>query len=915
MIQKHSVNKMQNTSFKPTELEEIKTTCAYCGVGCGISASINNSDERLIDVNGDKQHPSNYGRLCSKGTALADTLTLNGRLLHPISKGQKISWDEAIKETAEKFRSIIEQHGPNAVAFYVSGQLLTEDYFVANKLMKGFIGSSNIDTNSRLCMASPTVAHKRAFGSDTVPGCYDDIDHAELIILTGSNTAWCHPIIFQRIKAAKENNPALKVLVIDPRRTDTCAIADLHLPIRSGTDSYLFNGLLAHLSKQKNLDYEYIEQHVEGFAEAITAAIESTPNIASVADICCLDAAKIALFYQWFSETDKVISMYSQGINQSSSGTDKVNAILNLHLATGRIGKVGAGPFSLTGQPNAMGGREVGGLANQLAAHMDFTEDNIHRISRFWQSNKVSPAPGLKAMDLFDAIEAGKVKAIWIMATSPVNSLPNTNKTRIALDKCNFVVVSDCMQHTDTTQYADMLLPALGWGEKDGTVTNSERCISRQRALLPAPGEAKADWWIITQVARAMGFEKSFQYESAHDIFIEHARLSAYENTVDRYDSSFTKRDFNLSALAELSPQQYHELAPIQWPVTSESPRGTQRMFEDGHYFTPSGKARMVAITPRLPMALLNQAYPLILNTGRIRDQWHTMSRTSLAPQLNIYKAEPFIELHPVDAQRFNIKHGSLTLATTAYGEMIARAEVTDCQKLGHIFIPIHWTEQHSSKCCVGALVNPVVDPLSGQPESKHTPVTVNAYQPKWHGFLLSRRALDIEGLQYLVKIRAQKCYRYEFAAEAMIDNLSAWARLLLCENKKTETEWMEYSDIKQQKYRSARFVDNMLESCLFISPNPDLPSRAWLAELFNKTNIGFDERMAMLSGSPPVGQEDCGKTVCACFGVGENTIKTAISKKGLASVKAIGERLNAGTNCGSCIPELEKLLSPIYLN
>lgn len=900
---------MHNILLNPVEPKEIKTTCAYCGVGCGISATINNIDQRIITVSGDQQHPANYGRLCSKGTALADTLMLDERLLHPIYKGEKISWNEAIKETADQFNAIINQHGPDAVAFYVSGQLLTEDYYVANKLMKGFIGSSNIDTNSRLCMASPTVAHKRAFGSDTVPGCYDDIDHAELIILTGSNTAWCHPILFQRIKKAKENNPALKVVVIDPRKTDTCAIADLHLAIQSGTDSYLFNGLLVHLSKEKKLDYEYMEKHVEGCSHAIDSAIESTPDITKVAEICGLKEADTATFYQWFSDTDKVISAYSQGINQSSSGTDKVNAIINLHLATGRIGKVGAGPFSLTGQPNAMGGREVGGLANQLAAHMDFTEDSVNRVSRFWKSSNVSSSPGLKAVDLFEAIEEGKVKAVWIMATSPVDSLPNANQVKAALEKCDFVVVSDCMQYTDTTQYADMLLPALGWGEKDGTVTNSERRISRQRALLPPPGEAKADWWIITQVARAMGFEEAFPYQSAHDIFTEHAQLSTYENTLDKHDSKLVKRDFNISSLVELNPRQYDELLPIQWPVTSESPEGTQRMFEDGHYFTPSGKAKMIAITPKLPKAQLSKQYPLILNTGRIRDQWHTMSRTALAPQLNMHKAEPFVELHPDDAQHFNIKDGALVVATTAYGEMISRAEITDSQKPGHIFIPMHWTEQLSSKGRVGALVNPVVDPFSGQPESKHTPATIKAYQPQWYGFLLSRRELDIEGVQYLVKIRGQKFYRYELAAETNIDDFPIWARTLLCDKQRSEVQWVEYSDIKQRKYRSARFVGDILESCLFISPNLDLPTRGWLAELFNKDTIELDERMAMLSGSPPAGREDCGKTICACFGVGENTIKTAISKQGLVSVKAIGESLNAGTNCGSCIPELEKLL------
>ena len=435
--------------------------------------------------------------------------------------------------------------------------------------------------------------------------------------------------------------------MIDPRVTDTCAIADLHLPINSGTDGYLFNGLLSSLASNKQLNQTYIEQHVDGFSETLSNAHHSASELSAVAKTCGIDEADLATFYQWFGETENVITAYSQGINQSSSGTDKVNAIINAHLATGKIGRVGAGPFSLTGQPNAMGGREVGGLANQLAAHMDFSDDNVDRVSRFWGAETVSTAPGLKAVDLFDAMADGKIKAVWIMATSPVDSLPNANKVKAALAKCEFVVVSDCMQHTDTTQYADMLLPALGWGEKDGTVTNSERRISRQRAILPAPGDAKPDWWIITQVARAMGFEASFPFQSAHDIFKEHAQLSAFENTLDANSKALKKRDFNLEQLANLSHQQYDELTPVQWPVTQAAPNGTSRMFEDGHFFTSTGRAQMVAINPKPPEAPLSKAYPLVLNTGRIRDQWHTMSRTSLAPQLNNHKAEPFVEIHP----------------------------------------------------------------------------------------------------------------------------------------------------------------------------------------------------------------------------------------------------------------------------
>lgn len=900
------------SGIQTCENKVIKTTCAYCGVGCGIEATVVDEASRTILVRGDQSHAANHGRLCSKGTALADTLGLSERMLFPEQRDneghwQQTSWDSAIETIAQGFQSALRDHGPGAIAFYVSGQLLTEDYYVANKLIKGFLGSANIDTNSRLCMASPTVAHKRAFGEDLVPGCYDDFNHADLIVLVGSNTAWCHPIIFQRIKKAKANNPKMKIVVIDPRQTDTCAIADLHLPLASGSDSYLFNGLLVNLANQGKLDFSYLEQHVEGFAAALESAKASTPNIPAVARACDLTEDQVSRFYQLFSQTDKVMTLYSQGVNQSSSGTDKCNAIINLHLATGRIGKPGMGPLSLTGQPNAMGGREVGGLANQLAAHMDFDPDSIDRVQRFWNAPNMASQAGLKAVDMFDALDRGEIKAIWIMATSPVDTLPNADKVKAALEKCPLVVVSDCVRHTDTTECATLVLPALGWGEKDGTVTNSERRISRQRALLPPPGEAKPDWWIITQVAQKMGYAADFNYKSAADIFAEHARLSTFEN-----NDQGKVRYFSLQGLDALSPTEYDTLNPVQWPLiaTDAGLTETPRLFADGLYSTPSRKARMVAVEPRAASNPLDDHFPLVLNTGRIRDQWHTMTRTSLAPQLNNHKAEPFVEVHPDDARIYDIVDGNLVEVSTHFGSMIARAEVTPTQKSGHIFVPMHWTEQLSSRGRVGALVNPAVDPLSGQPESKHTPSRIRPYQPSWYGFLLSQRALNISGLEYVVIIRGQKFYRYELAGEAAIENLPQWSRALLCDNRKDQTEWIEYSDTKRFKYRGARLIKNQLESCLFISPQLDLPARSWLAELFSKGTLDDTERMALLTGKPPKGHQDKGRTICACFGVGENSIIQSIKEKGLTSVAAIGQHLNAGTNCGSCIPELEKILA-----
>jgi assimilatory nitrate reductase catalytic subunit len=882
----------------------IQTTCPYCGVGCGISARVDKQNHR-VNIRGDKSHPANFGRLCSKGSALGDTVELKGRLLQPKVYGRDAGWAEALDLAAGSFINTIEKYGPDAVAIYGSGQLLTEDYYVANKLMKGFIGSGNMDTNSRLCMSSSVAGHKRAFGSDTVPGCYDDYEQAEMIILIGSNTAWCHPVSFQRIRSAKEANPALKIVVIDPRRTSSCDIADLHLPVAIGSDGILFNGLLHFLYQQSALNQAYIDAYTEGFSEALNAAAISSNSIEQVAAQCKLNVEDLQCFYQWFASHEKVMSLYSQGVNQSSSGTDKVNAIINCHLATGRIGKPGTGPFSLTGQPNAMGGREVGGLSHQLAAHMDFSStDDIERVARFWDTHNIARKPGLPAVELFDAIYDGKVKAVWIMGTNPVVSLPNANKAIQALQRCDFVVVSDCIANTDTTALAHVLLPALGWSEKDGTVTNSERCISRQRALFSPAGSAKPDWWIITQVARRMGFEQAFHYQNVSEIFREHAALSGFENNAEQ-----GLRDFDISAFAKISQHDYDLLQPIQWPVNQTYPHGRARLFDDGQFFTASGKAQFIAIEPRPPVNLPDKNYPLILNTGRLRDQWHTMTRTAIAAKLNQHKPEPFVEVHPVDAQSYALLPNTLAIIESQWGSMIARVQITDSQQQGCLFVPMHWTEQYASQGRMGALVNPVVDPISKQPESKHTPVRIKAYQPVWQGFILSRRELTVTGSEYRVKIKGEQFYRYELAGETLPEDWRSCVRKNLCNTVAENPQWQEYQDPGKGNYRAALIVDNQLETLIFISADNHLPERSWLTSLFVKAKLETPERMALLTGMPPLGVPDVGTIVCACFNVGEKTIRAAIKEKGLKTHQEVGQCLKAGTNCGSCVPEIKALL------
>ena len=882
----------------------VRTTCPYCGVGCGVKATP--VGDGAVIIAGDEAHPANGGRLCVKGSALGDTLSLDGRLLHPAVRDggalRQVTWDAALDKVAGGFRDIIAAHGPDAVALYVSGQLLTEDYYVANKLMKGYIGSANIDTNSRLCMSSAVAGHKRAFGEDLVPGCYDDFDQADMVVLVGSNTAWCHPILFQRISAIKEARPDFQVVVIDPRRTATCELADLHLPVKPGTDVWLFNGLLSYLARNGKVDRSFVAAHTEGFDGALATAEVDCADPLAVATACRVEPDKLLDFYRAFAATTKVVSAFSQGVNQSSAGTDKVNAIINCHLLTGRIGKPGMGPFSLTGQPNAMGGREVGGLANMLAAHMEL-DNPFHRetVQQFWNSPAIASKPGLKAVDLFRDIESGKVKAVWIIATNPLVSLPDANQVQRALEKCELVVVTDIVAGTDTNAFADVLLPALGWGEKDGTVTNSERCISRQRAFLAAPGEARADWKVVCQVAQRMGFA-GFDFAGPHDIFDEHARLSAYRN-----DPADAPRAFNIGGLAGLDARRYDDLEPVQWPVRPGG-AGTARLFEDGHFAYRDGKARFIATATRAPAHMPDAEYPLVLNTGRVRDQWHTMTRTGKAARLAGHIAESFIDIHPQDALKFGVREGELARVSSQWGAMVARVQHGGGIARGGVFIPIHWNGQTASDARVGTVVNPAVDPVSGEPEFKHTPVMIERFGVSWHGFILSRSELGLAGVAHWTRIQGDQFTRYELAGRGAIADHGAWARALLGVAD-ADADWLDYEDRSGAVYRAVHMVDERIEQCVFISPRPDLPSRAWLAGLFARDGLSQMDRAAILSGQAMEKGADAGPTVCSCFGVGRNTICNAIREHGLTCVAQVTACIKAGGNCGSCVPELKQLL------
>ena len=869
--------------------QTVRTTCPYCGVGCGVLATT--LPDGTVTIAGDPDHPANFGRLCSKGSALGETLSLEERLLHPEIHGTRASWDDALDLVAGAFARTIEKHGPDSVALYGSGQLLTEDYYVANKFMKGFVGTANIDTNSRLCMASSVAGHKRAFGSDTVPGCYEDLELADLIVLVGSNLAWCHPVLFQRIAAAKANRPEMRIVLIDPRRTMTADIADLHLPVASDCDTALFTGLLRELVVRDAIDVAFVDAHTEGFDE-LSSLTKAWP-MARVAAATGLGEADIARFYDWFVTTERAVTVYSQGVNQSAAGTDKVNAIINCHLATGRIGRPGMGPFSVTGQPNAMGGREVGGLANMLAAHMDFSEvAAINRVRRFWNAPDMATRPGLKAVDMFRAIEAGQIKAVWIMATNPVDSLPEADRVRATLAKCDFVVVSDISARTDTMALAHVKLPAAGWGEKDGTVTNSERRISRQRPFLPLPGEARPDWWIIGEVAQRMGFGEAFAYSGPSAIFSEHARLSAFEND--------GRRDFDLGGLAGIDAEGYDAMPPVQWPVRQSE---TKRLFGDGQFFTPNGKAMFVAVEPPESAA---PGDSFVLNTGRLRDHWHTMTRTGLSSRLSAHIAEPFAEIHPEDAARLGVADAGLVHLENTHGSAIVRALITERQQRGHVFVPMHWTDQFSAAARVDALVTANIDPHSGQPASKMARVAVRAAKPQWFGFTVSRQRPRLDGLDYWALARADKGYRIELAG---FDTPSDWDGFV----RKTfaigpDAQLISVHDARAGRHNFVWFDGGEVVFALYVSPEPVAVSRQWASAQLNVAHVP-SERAALLAGRPGAGRPDGGAIVCACFQVGINTIIEAVTSGACLTVDAVGAALKAGTNCGSCRAEIRGII------
>ncbi|XDD45825.1 molybdopterin-dependent oxidoreductase [Leptospira sp. WS39.C2] len=699
--------------------ETYPSTCSYCGVGCGVL--VEKQGENEIRVEGDKDHPANLGLLCSKGRNLHYTvMDRSDRILYPMkrmdrnSELKRIEWEEALDSISEKFKKLIKNYGPDSVGFYVSGQLLTEEYYIINKLIKGFIGSNNIDTNSRLCMSSAVVGYKMSLGEDSVPVSYDDIELADCFLIAGANPAWCHPILFRRIEAQKKNFPNTKLIVIDPRKTDTCEDADLHLQIHPGTDIYLFHAIAKILIKNNWIDSPFIESHTEGF-ELLKLFLDNF-DIQEAANICGIPLSEIELAAKYIHEAKGFLSLWAMGLNQSVIGVNKNLALLNLSLITGKIGKPGSGPFSLTGQPNAMGGREVGGLCNLLPAHRDLNNlDHRKEVESFWkiEEGKIQSTPGYTAVEMFENLKSGKMKAVWIVCTNPTTSLPDARMVEQGLREAELVVVQDISMSTAAIPFADYVLPAAGWAEKQGTMTNSDRRVTYLSKILDPPGEAIADTSIIQKFAHKMGYGEYFSYVSEEDVFLEHCALT-----------KGTKID-----ISGLDYSILQKKRSIQWPFPENSEDGTPRLFTDHKFYRPNGKAKIFDVSPEDNSEKTSSNYPLILTTGRIRDQWHTMTRTGKVRKLMEHKNEPYLEIHPMDASTIGVDEGALVEVISERGRVRVKAKITDTIKKGTVFLPMHWGKRNKNdEFRANNLTKKDYDPFSKQPGFKISAVRVIPY-------------------------------------------------------------------------------------------------------------------------------------------------------------------------------------------
>ena len=881
------------------EISEVQTTCCFCGVGCGVLASV--SGNTVTSVRGDPAHPANFGRLCTKGLSLHKA-NPSFRGLFPEIHGRRTSWDEALSFIADRFGKTIAKHGPDSVGFYISGQFLTEDYYVFNKLAKGLIGTNNIDTNSRLCMASAVAGYKQTLGADAPPACYEDIDSAECVFIAGSNTAWAHPILFRRIERAKPQH----LIVVDPRRTETACSATLHLQIVPGTDVALFNGMLGVMLREGWCDEGYIRRHTENFESARQVASET--SLERAAAVCGVPEAHIYEAAEIFSRSKATLSLYCQGLNQSSSGTAKNAALINLHLASGQIGKPGAGPFSLTGQPNAMGGREVGGMANLLSAHRDLGNEKHRReVAELWGVEEVPSKPGKTAVEMFDAMRAGEIKIIWIACTNPAQSLPDQKLVHEALERAELVIVQDAYRNTETTAYADVFLPAAGWGEKDGTMTNSERRVSRVRAAVRPPGEALPDWRIAVEFSKKLSLPGKrsdlLSYENPEDIFNEHRE-------------STRGRDLDITGL---SYALLDRRGPQQWPFAEGASEGKRRLYEDGVFPTASGRARF-APTPYRPVAEEpDERYRLSLTTGRLRDQWHTMSHTGTIASLFAHEPEPRVTMHPEDLSQAQVGDGDLVRVLSRRGHIHLQAAADPDLKRGVVFVPMHWGARFlggGNRLGVNELTLAALDPTSRQPELKHCAVSVERAQLPWRvvvfgdprevSSLMSRLDPLMGAAPYAVRTligRDRPGVRFAIAAEMapgreLLDEIDAVFDL-------DAPEVLRYDD---GDHGRRILIDG--DAVRAVRLSGDTRSEPWLKDLWERAAPEEELRRYLLLPveTPHKLPALRGRTVCNCFNVSEREIDAFLAKSN--SIAALQASLRCGTNCGSCLPELRRKVS-----
>ena len=890
----------------------VKSTCCYCGTGCGVEIDVDHG--QVLAVRGDPEHPANFGRLCTKGLTLAHTLHADSRLAEPrlrpgrLGSGQAVSWDVALDTVSERLAAIIAEHGPESVAFYLSGQMLTEDYYVYNKLARGLIGTPHVDTNSRLCMSSAVTGYKLALGADAPPCSYEDFDHADCVLIAGSNMAYAHPVLFRRLEAARAANPKMKLIVVDPRRTDTAASADLHLAIQPGTDVALFNGMLHALIWDDRLDRDFINAHTEGFAELRHAVREYTPKMA--ADICGISEEALLTAARWFGEAGAALSLWCMGLNQSAHGSDKNLALINLHLATGQIGRPGAGPFSLTGQPNAMGGREVGGLATALSGHRDPANPQ-HRaeVAAIWGVDALPATPGKTAIPMFDAIAAGQIKALWIVCTNPAHSMPDANKVREALAACELVIVQDAYADTDSVAYADVLLPAAGWAEKDGTVTNSERRISRVRRAVAAPGSARADWDIGIDAARRLAARLGrgahlFPYAGPDEVFAEHCLTTV-------------GRDLDIGGL---SYAVLEAEGPQQWPRPAGASQGAARLYTDHHFATDNGRARFHVARHHGVASPISARYPFHLLTGRLRDQWHGMSRSGRVPALFAHTQEAALSMNPGDMARRGLADGELVRVSNSHGDWVLPVSSNDAMLSGQLFVPMHWSSAFVGSAGSNALTAAKIDRKSFQPELKHVAVRVDKIDLAWQCAAVSACGDPVRALTALRPLLAEcrfasatlldgerPAVRVRFAHEAL-PAADFLARLDAALGLEGEGLAQVFADPRRGIDKRAIWQDGCLRAVRLAG---ECCALGWLGErIVSGGEMGELRAMVFAPQANPPGLTRRARMVCHCAKVDEAAIYQALA--GGASPDSLRDTLGCGSGCGSCMPEVRRMAASV---